>query len=79
MFKVTIYKINRFLQVVNGCSGPVHLVYPDGKKENINKQYRLQSRLKQQYADNNKCIRLLLQVPEGKDYMKVINYAIGDC
>lgn len=41
--KLSILDMKNFLQTVNECNNPVHLLYPDGRKGNINKQYGIQN------------------------------------
>jgi hypothetical protein len=49
MIKLNILDMDNFLQTVNACSDAVNLLYPDGRKENINKHYGLQNELLHQY------------------------------
>ncbi|MCD7906917.1 MAG: ribonuclease HII [Clostridium sp.] len=77
MIKVTIFNINGFLQTVNDCSGAVNLLQPDGRREDINKQYWAQSRLTRRFQEQNGYLSLALDIPTPKDYFKIVNYAIG--
>lgn len=79
MIKLGIFNMNRFLQTVNNCTGVVNLLYPDGRKENINKRYDLQRMLCQQHREGKKYLRLSLEIPEPGDYLDVIFFSIGDC
>lgn len=79
MIKLNILNMKKFLEAVNGCSGTVAILSPDGKKKNINKQYNIQSELMQEYYNNRNCLGLSLDIPNPRDYLKIIHYYIGDC
>jgi len=77
MFKITVFRFDSFLHMVNSCDGPVNLILPDGRKENISRQYLTQYELQKQYIENNNSLNLTLEVPAISDYFKVVNYSIG--
>lgn len=80
MIKLNILRnMYGFLQKVNECDGRVNLLHPDGRKENINKQYEVQSDLLQKYRDNKNCLKLSLDITNPKDYMRIIFYTIENC
>ena len=79
MIKLNILDMKNFLQTVNECNNPVHLLYPDGRKENINKQYGIQNQLLQKYRENKNFLCLSLDIPAPKDYMSIVSYYTGDC
>ena len=60
------------------CSGAVNLLYPDGRKEDMNKQYGLQNQLLQKHRENKNHLQLSLDIPDSKDYMSVISYYVGN-
>lgn len=68
-----------FLQAVNACSGVVNLLYSGERMVNINKQYKIQNELLQQYYENKKYLQLILDIPNSKDYMNIVSYYAGDC
>lgn len=79
MIKLNILNMGSFLQAVNRCSGAVNLLHPDGRKENINKQYGIQKMLFQKYRENKNCLRLSLNIPTLKDYVSIVYYYTGEC
>jgi len=79
MIKLNILNMKNFLQTVNECSGIVNLLYPDGRKENINKQYEVQNQLLQKYKENKNYLPLSLDIPTPKDYISIVSYYAGDC
>lgn len=79
MVKLNVFNMEHFLGTVNECSGPVNLLHPDGKKENINKAYDIQDELLQRHRENKNYLRLLLDIPTPKDYMHIVCFTIGDC
>jgi len=80
VIKLNILKnMNGFLQAVNECDGPINLLGPDGRKENINQQYGIQNELLQKYIENKNYLQLSLDIPTPKDYMKIVFFAIGEC
>lgn len=79
MMKLRILNMKEFLKTVNGCTGPVHIVDSEGRKENINKEYGIQAKLQAEYQRNRKMLILCLEVPTPKDYLSIVNYYAGDC
>lgn len=79
MIKLRIFNMKEFLHTVNQCAGPVNLLYPDGRKENINKQYQVQSDLQEKHREYHRCLPLSLEIPNPRDYQQIVFYAIGDC
>ena len=71
--------MKNFLQTVNECSGEINLMYPDGSKKNINKQYEMQDKLLQQYQENKKCLEITLDIQNTEDYISIVSYYAGDC
>ena len=69
----------KFLDTVNSCSGKVNMLCPDGKKQNINGEEKIQGSLWRQYSQNKNCLRLVLEVPNPTDYMNIVSYYAGDC
>lgn len=79
MFKVTVFNVKGFLKTVNDCTGAVNVVYPDGKKENINKDDDVQREMLNKYIANKKCLQLTLDIPNPKDYFSIVFFSCGDC
>ena len=79
MINISVFHLKLFLQEVNDCSGAVYLVTPDGRKENLNKNYYAQEVLRQQYRENKSYLRLALDIPCPSDYMKIVTFSIGNC
>lgn len=79
MIRMNVFRIEQFLQAVNECKGPVHLLHDNGKKENINKHYEAQSRLIQAHRQNKRCLHVALEIPTPRDYMEIVNFTLGDC
>jgi hypothetical protein len=79
MVKLNIFNMKRFLETVNECSGSINLLHPDGRKVNINRQYDIQNDLLQKYRKNNNCLKLSLDIPSMKDYLRIVYFTIGDC
>ena len=79
VIKLNILNMKEFFQTVNTCNGAVNLLYPDGKKENINRQYELQKELLHKYRENKNHLQLSLDIPDPKDYMSIVYYYAGDC
>ena len=60
MVKLNILNMKNFLDTVNSCSGKVNMLCPDGKKQNINGEEKIQGSLWRQYSQNKNCLRLVL-------------------
>ena len=67
MVMLNIWNMKNCLQRVNMCSGAVNLLYPDGRKEDMNKQYGLQNQLLQKHRENKNHLQLSLDIPDSKD------------
>jgi hypothetical protein len=78
MVKLNIFNMKNFLETVNGCSGPVNLLCSNGRKENI-KEYGIQNGLLQKHKKNKGCLRLSLDMPNPKDYLRIVYFTVGDC
>lgn len=79
VIKLNILDIEGFLETVNACKGKVQIHFADGGKMNINGQYQMQNKLREQYRQNKNCLPLVLSVPEPSDYMSIVSYYAGDC
>ena len=79
MVKLNILNMKNFLDTVNACTGKVNMLCPDGKKQNINGEESVQSRLQRQYFQNKNSLQLVLEIPNPTDYMRIVSYYAGDC
>ena len=77
--KLNILNMKNFLGTVNACIGKVYMLCPNGKKQNINGEERIQDSLWRQYFQNKNCLCLILESPNPTDYMKIVSYYAGDC
>lgn len=77
--KLNILNMANFLDTVNACTGKVNMLSPDNKKVNINGEEKVQDRLWRQYRQNKNSLRLVLEIPDPKDYMSIVSYYAGDC
>ena len=58
MVKLNILNMENFLNVVNSCTGKVHMLCPDGRKVNINGEKNIQNSLWRQYLQNKNSLRI---------------------
>lgn len=79
MVKLNILDMKNFLDTVNDCIGKVNMIFPNGEKVDINREGREQERLWRLYRQNKNCLRLVLDIPNPKDYMSIVSYYAGDC
>lgn len=79
MVKLNILNLGNFLNTVNSCIGKVNMLCADGKKVNINREKMVQNSLWRQYHQNKNYLRLPLEIPNPKDYMRIVSYYAGDC
>ena len=77
--KLNILNMENFLDTVNACIVKVYMLCPNGKKQNINGEEKIQDSLLRQYFQNKNCLRLILEIPNPTDYMNIISYYAGDC
>lgn len=79
MVKMNILNLSNFLDTVNACTSNVNMLCSDGRKRNINKEETVQDDLWRQYWQNQNCLRIALEIPNPKDYMRIVSYYAGDC
>ena len=79
MIKLNILNMENFLDTVNACIGKVYMLCPNGKKQNINGEEKIQDNLWRQYFQNKNCLGLILEIPNPTDYMNIVSYYAGDC
>ena len=79
MVKLNILNMKKFLETVNACTGKVYMLCPNGEKQNINGEEKIQDSLRQQYLQSKNCLRLILEIPNPTDYMNIVSYYVGDC
>lgn len=79
MIILNIWNLEAFLQKVNMCDGAVHLLHGDGRKENIKRCTKAQNELREKHRENKNYLRLRLDIPNSKDYMKLVCYYVGNC
>lgn len=79
MIKLNILDMKNFLKAVDDCAGRVHMLCPDGKRVNINRNRVVQNSLWERYRQNKNCLRLVLEISNPRDYMNIVSYYIGDC
>ena len=76
--KLSILNIDNFFKTINECRETINLLHQNKKFENINKQYNLQNELLKKYKENKNHLQLSLEIPNFKDYMNIVLFAIGD-
>ena len=79
MVKLNILNMKKFLGTVKACTGKVYMLCPNGKKQNINGEEKVQDSLWQQYLQNKNCLWLRLEIPNPTDYMNIVSDYAGDC
>ncbi len=79
MIKLKILDMRNFLETVNGCTGKINMLCPDGNKRNINGSEKIQDSLWQQYCKNRNCLQIVLEISNPQDYMSIVSYYAGDC
>ena len=79
VIKLNILNMENFLDTVNACTDKVYMLCPNGKKQNINGEEKIQDSLWRQYFQNKNCLCLILEIPNPTDYMNIVSYYAGDC
>lgn len=79
MMKLNVLNMKNFLGIINESIGEVNMLCPDGKKVNISRQYTIQNELQKEYTKNKNHLRLILDIPNPKDYMSMVFYYAWDC
>lgn len=74
--QIPVFHMNDFLKVVNDCDGEVNLLYPDGQKENICREYQLQERLLKRFRDQHNYMKVFLELQKPRDYYAIVMYSI---
>ena len=78
IIKLNIFNMEKFLEMLNKCSGAINLLSKDKKRENINKQYVLQNKLLKEHKKNKDFLELSLDITNLKDYINIVFFTIGD-
>lgn len=78
MIKLYIFNLEEFLDLADQCSGPVSLLTKDKKSADIRNNCIIRRNLYREHALNNGRLNLCLNVPEVKDYFRLVNFSIGD-
>ncbi len=78
MIKINIFTMERFLEVVDRCEGPVYLQQPNGGKVDIVKSAGAWDNLRQRHKDNSGYLKVSLEIPKVRDYLSIVHYAIAD-
>lgn len=78
MIKVRIFNMKEFLKAVDGCAGAVHVLEDQGRRVNINKNEEARKALMERFEAEGKYLALSLEIPEPKDYFKVVTYYISN-
>lgn len=79
MIKLNIMNMNEFLKTVNECIGEVKMIDSDGNKQNVNGQDEIQFDLRRRHRENRNYLQVNLDIPDPKDYLKIVFFTIGDC
>lgn len=79
MFKLNIYNVNTFFDLVNECDGEVRLRDSSGIFKNINKEYNLQNKMLKDLDKVSDFHEFTVDVKDSKDYMKIIFHSISNC
>ena len=78
MIKLRILNLDSFFEIVNDCDGRVNIIDENGTSTNIAHQIFVQRNLYKQYYKNKKCLDLWLDIPNPKDYFKIVSYYIAN-
>lgn len=78
MIKLRILNLDSFFEIVNDCDGHVNVIDENGTSTNIAHQIFAQKNLYKQYYKNKKCLSLWLDIPNPKDYFKIVSYYIAN-
>lgn len=76
--KLNVFNIREFLGIINECRGDIDLLYGDGRRETLNREIRSQSELLKRHRENKNCLRISLEIPDQKDYMRMVFFTIKD-
>lgn len=79
MIKLNVFNLEEFLQLMKECAGPVKMLCPDGSQQDITRQDQTQPELRRRHSDNRHCLELTLDIPNPRDYLKIVYFTIGDC
>lgn len=78
MIKFRIFNLEGFLKTVDGCAGAVYTVGPKGRECNINKNAAAKKELMERFLKGGRYLLLSLDIPEPRDYFKIITYYISN-
>lgn len=79
MLKINVCNIERFVEVVNHCEGPVNLLMSDGKYMDLRRDVCLQNELFSNHENNTTRMPLHIDVSVTRDYMRLVYFMMSDC
>lgn len=79
MLKINVCNIERFVEVVNHCEGPVNLLTSDGAYKDLRRNDYLQQVVSSLHENNTISIPLHIDTPVTRDYMRLVYFMISDC
>lgn len=79
MLKINVFNIERFVEVVNHCQGPVNLLTSDGAYKDLRRNEYLQQAVYSVQENNAIGIPLHIDTPITRDYMRLVYFMMSDC
>lgn len=79
MLKINVFNIERFVEVVNHCQGPVNLLTSDGAYKDLRRNDYLQQVVYSVQENNAIGIPLYIDIPVTRDYMRLVYFMMSDC
>lgn len=79
LLKLNILNIDKFLDIVNACTGPVTLAGPEGGTAVLAHNFALQEELRSRFFAAGQWLPLTLRVRTPRDYFHIVSYYTGDC
>ena len=74
--KVNITDMQEFLTVMDGCTGDVYLVYPQGGTEALKGNFMRQSELVDEWRAAGQCLSLTLDVDDRRDQHRLKRFEV---
>ncbi len=78
MIRLNILNMKKFLKEVGACGHEVYLLHDDGSREDIRKRFS-QNLLQHQFERQHGSLKMKLEIPDPKDYFRIVAYYAGDC
>lgn len=79
MLKINVCNMERFMEVIAKCEGPINLLVSDGQYIDLRRDVYLQNKLFSNHENNTTKMPLHIDVSVTRDYIRLVYFMMSDC